>query len=170
VLPTTQHEGHHTHEHHQDADPEPTKGSGEPPDHKQAHPHHRDRDLDREQHQAKVKEPTLLPAREAGCNGGLIRIANAVAVPDRATDPGPSVVVEVILEGQPPFRAATLLNLVVHHDRLYPRLLGPSRAGRRGEGTPPTNGSRLTHRGTVLAPSRSEAGMAATVPASRTRK
>jgi hypothetical protein len=61
-----------------------------------------------EQNQCKQKEPTLFPASEPGCNGGQLGVIDAPAVLDRATDQGPSTVVEATLEDEPPLRVASL--------------------------------------------------------------
>ena len=113
-MPPTKHEWHDSKEHKQPGDPEPTEGGGESSDEEEAHPQSRDHQVGREQDQCKQKEPTLIPAGQPGCNGGLVRVVNAFAVLDRATDPGPSGVIEATLEGKPPLRVASLPDPVVH--------------------------------------------------------
>jgi hypothetical protein len=47
-------------------------------------------------------------------NGSLVGVGKAAAASDRVAHPGPSGLVEAILEGEPPFWVASLPDSVVH--------------------------------------------------------
>ena len=126
---------------HKHSNPEPTEHGGEPPGHEEAHPEHGDPELDREQNQPQEQDPTLFPAGQAGGDGGLVGLVNALAVLDRRADPRPRGLIEAILEGKPPFGVASLLNHAVHRAwlRSYSWLEGEAGAGRpprRWRGSP----------------------------------
>src|SRR4029453_6280553 len=139
---------------HKHSNPEPTEHGGEPPGHEEAHPEHGEPQLDpeqnqppgqeeappehgapglaREQTQPQEQAPTLFPAGQAGGDGGLVGLVNALAVLDRRADPRPRGLIEAILEGKPPFGVASLLNHAVNRAwvRSYSWLEGEAGAGR----------------------------------------
>ena len=142
LMASAEYEWHHADEHKQHGNPEPTEHGGEPPGHEEANPEHGDPELDREQNQPQEQDPTLFPAGQAGGDGGLVGLVNALAVLDRRADPRPPGLIEAILEGKPPFGVASLLNHAVHRAwlRSYAWLEGEAGAAAHrlvGEEVPP---------------------------------
>jgi hypothetical protein len=71
-------------------------------------------DLEWQDDQRMAKQHALLPTSQPSRNGCLVRIGKALPGPDRVAHPGPSGLVEAIVEDEPPFWVVSLPDSVVH--------------------------------------------------------
>jgi hypothetical protein len=122
--PVPEHQRCHADKQGQHGRPEPAKAGGEPrwrQEHRE--PRHGEAYLEWKHDPCLAEEHALLPTGESGGDRCLGRVGKTAASSDRLAHPRSGRVAEAIVEGERPFRVASLPDPVVHRWWTY-RILG----------------------------------------------